>query len=84
MLGALADFLNQRWIGLQLDESTDERGEFAKMGIFIKEYRGERIYCRSIPRLDSWMHDYVYVGVNTPGIWFTLQALCDYIDFRRP
>ena len=51
------------------------------MAAFIETYRGHRIYCRRYPVPDSNESDYCYISLSAAGIWFTLQALRDYIDF---
>ena len=49
---------------------------------FVKTYRGIRILrtCAQRPGEPDW--DIVYIVRDWTGIWFTMKAIEDYIDWR--
>jgi hypothetical protein len=49
----------------------------------IETYRGHRVFCRSLPVPGSREYDCCFITLDWPGIWFTLTAIRDYIDFKE-
>jgi hypothetical protein len=49
--------------------------------MFIETYKGHRILLTRYPVPGSWESDYCYNSPTVAGIWFTLKAIRDYIDW---